>query len=255
MSGYREAAIRAACGLFVATALAGCMGSTTNPERLFSVAYELDQVRLQKDQLAQEYYATFFSQPDRAKAVRNEILARRIYAIDLQYTEYESALTHESQRLGFAALTSAQGLTTAAALVAAPGTKTILSAVATAVLATKGHYNSEVLLAQTMRTIQKQMRASRNTYSTLIAGRMTQSVADYPLQIALSDIEDYYNAGTLTSGVIDTSTTVAAREEETRQLKQAVAQEQGAQKAQVIKENMQVIEERPALVVSPAVKR
>jgi hypothetical protein len=85
----------------------------------------------------------------------------------------------------------------------------------------------------------------------LIAGRMTQSVADYPLPIALSDVEDYFNAGTVTSGVIDTSTTVGAREEETKQLKQAVAQENGADKARVIKANTQVLEERPAVVKRP----
>jgi hypothetical protein len=147
-----------------------------------------------------------------------------MYAIDVQYTQYENALTRESQEIGFGALTSATGLSTAATLVVPAATKTILSAAATGVLATKGHYESEVLIAQTIRTIQKQMRSSRNGIATSISGKMAQSVADYPLWAALSDVEDYYNAGTLTTGVIDVSTTVGIQETETKAKRQDVAQ-------------------------------
>jgi hypothetical protein len=73
-----------------------------------------------------------------------------------------------------------------------------------------------------MRTIQKQMRASRNIVATSIAAKMAQNVTDYPLWSALSDVEDYYTAGTLTTGVIDTSTTVGIQENLTRREKQDV---------------------------------
>ncbi len=147
-----------------------------------------------------------------------------MYAIDVQYTQYENALTREGQEIGFGALTAATGLSTAATLVVANATKTILSAAATGVLATKGHYESEILIAQTIRTIQKQMRSSRNGIATSISGKMAQSVADYPLWAALSDVEDYYNAGTLTTGVIDLSTTAGNQETVTKEKKQEVTQ-------------------------------
>lgn len=147
-----------------------------------------------------------------------------MYAIDVQYTQYETALTRESQEVGFAALTTAEGLSTASTLIVPAASKTILSGLATAVLATKGHYGSEVLLAQTMRTIQKQMRTSRNRIATQISARMAQNVVDYPLSVALSDVEEYYSAGTLTTGVIDTSTTVGIAEDESKIKKQEVGQ-------------------------------
>lgn len=53
---------------------------------------------------------------------------------------------------------------------------------------------------------------------------MAQGVTDYPLWAALSDVEDYYNAGTLTTGVLDVSTTVGEREAETKEHKQDVLQ-------------------------------
>jgi len=63
---------------------------------------------------------------------------------------------------------------------------------------------------------------------------MPQSVADYPLLIAMSDVEDYYSAGTLTTGVIDTSTTVGIRENETRIIKEDVTQAPAAARATVL---------------------
>jgi hypothetical protein len=99
-----------------------------------------------------------------------------------------------------------------------------LSGLTTAVVAVKGHYDSEILLAQTMRTIQKQMRASRNAISAHITARMALDIADYPLSAAMGDLEDYYRAGTLTSGVIDASTTVGEEEKRLEEKKQVVAQ-------------------------------
>lgn len=219
----RGVGIFARAGLFVAGAIlvSGCIPSTRTPERLYPVASEMDFVRSTQSDLVDRYYKAALS-GEQMRLIRNEIIAQRMYAIDVQYTQYESALTQESQEVGFGATTAAEGLSTAVTLVGPPGTKTILSGAATAVLASKGHYESEVLLAQTMRTIQKQMRASRNRIATSISARTAQGVADYPLAAAMSDVEDYYNAGTLTTGVIDTSTTVGMEEDESKKVKQIV---------------------------------
>ena len=225
--------MKAALGAVLALAVAGCIPSTRTPERLYSVVHEMETIKSMETSLVARYLDPTLS-PQMAKATRNEIIAQRMYAIDVQYTQYESALTREVQEVGFAALTSAEGLTTASTLVANVATKSILSAVATAVLASRGHYNSEVLLAQTIRTIQKQMRASRNIVATAISAKLSQDTADYPLAAALSDVEDYYNAGTLTTGVIDTSTTVGIKEDETKRLKQEVALAPAALRAEVL---------------------
>ncbi|MFN3659063.1 MAG: hypothetical protein ACK4UO_17595 [Pseudolabrys sp.] len=202
--------------------IAGC-ASTGNPNRLIEVDSEMQDLRAVQLDMASAYRdAVLADKLGSARAIRNEIIAQRMYAIDVQYSQYEAALTHESQKVGFASLTTAEGLSTAATLATPPLTKTILSGLTTAVVATKGHYGSEVLLALTMRTIQKQMRASRNVISEHINRRMAQSITDYPLSAALSDVEEYYRAGTLTTGVIDTSTTVGEAEKRTEERKQAI---------------------------------
>ena len=210
--------------VLLAAALSGCIASTRNPERLIPVPVEMEALAVDQSTLIASYNDAIRGNSAGARTIRNEIITRRMYAIDVQYTQYENALTREGQEIGFGALTTATGLSSAATLVAGSTTKSILSAAATGVLATKGHYESEILLAQTIRTIQKQMRASRNAISMNILAKMNQSVADYPLWSALSDVEDYYNAGTLTTGIIDTSTTVGIQEAESRVQKTRVSQ-------------------------------
>ena len=243
LNGVRGRAMRifSACAKFlwafaVALALSGCIPSTHPPERLYPISYEMDLIRTSQGDLASQYSGAFLSSPAQAKLIRNEIIAQRMYAIDVQYTLYENALTRETQEVGFGALSTAEGLSTAATLVVPAATKTILSAAATGVLAIKGHYDSEVLLAQSMRTIQKQMRASRNLIAAGISAKLVQSVADYPLSTALSDLEEYYAAGTLTTGVIDTSTTVGIKEDDTKNIKQVVTQAPPALRAAILRD-------------------
>ncbi|MDH2348711.1 hypothetical protein [Bradyrhizobium sp. SSUT77] len=115
-------------------------------------------------------------------------------------------------------------------------TKSVLSGLSTVTLAANGHYNNDILLAQSIRTIQKQMRASRNLIAADISAKLIKSVSDYPLSTALSDVEDYYNAGTLTTGVIDASTTVGIKETSTKELKQNVALAPPAARADIIRD-------------------
>lgn len=212
---------RISAGLIGALLLQGCLASNRAPDRLYSVPVELDVVRAKQGTLFDLYYSMGLT-PDRAIAVRNEIVAQRMYAIDVLYTEYESALTRESQDIGFAALTTAGTLAIASPLFASAATKSVLAAIAAAVLGAKSHYDSEVLLAQTIRTIQKQMRASRLRIATEIAAKVSQDTLSYPLAAALSDVEDYYNAGTLTTGIVDTSTTVGLQEDLNKAIKEIV---------------------------------
>ena len=230
-------ASRTALVVAMAVLLSGCLKSTQPPERLFAVAIELDMMRQSMGRLSEAYNSAFFTNPEAAKTIRNEIIAQRMYAIDVQYTVYENDLTQEGQGVGFGALTAAEGLSTAATLVAPVATKSILSAAATGVLAVKGHYGSEVLLAQTMRNIQKQMRASRNLVAATISARMIQTVTDYPLSAALSDTEDYYSAGTVTTGMLDISTTAGLREDEMKAVKQVVNQAKPSERKKVLEEN------------------
>ena len=212
------------CVVGIAAAVAGCNPSLHNPERLYPVPLEMGSLRDSNNTLIDQYHAALAARSlDQARAIRNEIIAQRMYAIDVQYSEYEAQLTNERQYVGFLSSVTTQGLTTAGALFTPATTVKILSGLAGAVNATRGYYDSEVLLAQSMRTIQKQMRASRSRIATHISVRTGQSVADYPLATALGDVEEYYRAGTLTTGIIDTSTTVGIEEDDAKKRARDIA--------------------------------
>ena len=80
---------------------------------------------------------------------------------------------------------------------------------------------------------------------------MAQSVVDYPLWAALSDVEDYYNAGTLTTGVIDVSTTVGNQETITKERKQEVTQAPLAARPSMILRDTTTPIPRPIVIQNP----
>ena len=45
--------------------------------------------------------------------------------------------------------------------------------------------------------------AQRDTVAKTILQRITQPTSTYPLAVALSDLEDYYRAGTMNTGLIE----------------------------------------------------
>jgi len=163
-----------------------------------------------------------FSQMDEATRFkyRNDWIAGRMYAIDIQYTVYEGELTRERQAVGFGAATAALGLTTAAGLLTPVVTKNVLTGTAAVVTGSRAAYDSDVLLAHSLQWIQNQMRTQRSNVADRIFRGMKGSTADYPLAAALSDLEDYYRAGTFTGGLLSTSATLGNQAELAELLKQ-----------------------------------
>lgn len=151
---------------------------------------------------------------------RNAMISGRMYAIDIQYTAYESALTRERQNVGFGAAATTIGLATASTLVTPTATKDLLTGLAGFVTGARAAYDNDILFAHSVQWIQTQMRTQRSTVADRILRGMRASTEDYPMAAALSDLEDYYRAGTFTGGVIGTTATLGAEERLAQLLKQ-----------------------------------
>jgi hypothetical protein len=191
----------------ICLAVVGCLPSAGNgPQRLFTVDEETESIRAQ---IGPVQFDRYYALPEAERATyRNEYVTARMYAIDLAYNAFEAALTKERQRTGFAATTANLGLTTAATLVSPPGTKDLLTSAATVLTGLKAAYNDDILLAHTIELLQTQMRASRATVSTNIIKGLQAGIAQYPLTAALSDVEAYYQAGTITGALVKLNETV-----------------------------------------------
>lgn len=202
----------------VGTLMGGCITSTRGaPERLYPANQELLSIA---NDIEAARKADYWTMDDDSRAVfRNELVSARMYAIDLQYTEFENALLRERQRVGFWATTATLGLNGAVPFVSSSFDKNLLSGAAEFVTGTNAAYNREILLASTIQVIINQMRAGRDDVKSRILLKRNKAIRDYPLGDALADVEAYHRAGTLASGVLEATKTTsedAQRAEETK---------------------------------------
>ncbi|RWE78123.1 hypothetical protein [Mesorhizobium sp.] len=202
--------------LFLVSSLAGCLPSLSDgPPRLVSVAEETQALR---------QTVGFPDLTNTSSAYRNAYVTTRMYAIDLAYSQYEASLTHERQDVSFIADVTNIGLTGTASLAGAAETKAILAGIAAGLTGAKSSYTNDILFSRTVEVLQTQMRANRAEVATRIIGNLKKPTAVYPIQFALSDLEDYYRAGTLSGAMIAVGSTVATKELVAEQTKaQAIA--------------------------------
>jgi len=163
--------------------------------------------------------ARFFNSPPRQQASdRNQVITARMYVIDMEYSKYEQNLTREIQTEGLAATLVSMGLTTTASLIAVESTSHILSGAATVVTGSDKAFNEKLLLSNTIQALQTQMRTDRKEiaaeiWARMLRGAVPTSIDEYPLAMALSDVEHYRQVGTIASALIGLSRTVAIAEQ------------------------------------------
>jgi len=219
---WRHQNARVAVFLILGGLVSGCASFEGGPSRLYSVA---DETAIIRNQLAGFDFLEFSSLGETARVQRrNDWIGARMYAMDLNYTTYEANLTRERQGVGFGATAATLGLTTASTLATHIATKDTLTTLAGVMTGARAAYNDEVLIAHTTQWIQSQMRAQRARVAQRILLGMRMSTRDYPLAAALSDLEEYYRAGTFTGGIISTSETVAVDAKLSEQLRAARVQ-------------------------------
>jgi hypothetical protein len=131
-----------------------------------------------------------------------------MYAIDLNYFLGEADETHERQEAEFLAAAANIGLTSASVLTPAVSTKNILTGIAGGITGVNAAYGDKVLLNKTIQVLQSQMRAERARVAVKLYAGMKLPASQYGLGMALSDLEAYYRAGTITGALIDLSNSV-----------------------------------------------
>jgi hypothetical protein len=204
-------AMRPAC-LLIGLLVSGCFSSIEGgPPRLFSIAEESDIARVR---LAKGEDAYYVSPAAQNKAVRNEIIAQRMRAIDSYYYAFEASLIRERQEVGFISSIISIGLSGAVPLVSPVTTKNILGAASSGLQGATKAYSDEVLFQKTVQVLATQMRAHRDAVASNIITRMkTLDIDQYPLAMALGDVDEYYAAGTIAGALIEIQKTVSAESE------------------------------------------
>lgn len=196
--------------LLVSTVVSACSPSVrSGPARLYKVDDELAAL---KSIYGADKIRAYSEAPTTDKeAFRNSLVLGRLYAIDLAYGKYEAQLTKERQQIPFIATVTSIALSGTGALIADATTKSILAAVDTGLKGSVEAYEKDILVQKTIDVLQIAMRANRARVRSEILTQLTLGVSQYPLELALSDIDRYYQAGTLTGGFL--SVTEASAED------------------------------------------
>jgi len=195
-----------------AFALSGCLAERNcfptacgGPERLIPLDQDLAPIAAYDDYA--HVLTRYNSEPtlEGKRSIRNDFIFERVYAMDAKYTVYEEGLTRESETEGFAAAVTNAALTGTGALIPVAQTTRLLSGIAAGLTTVDQSYSKQFLYNKAVQILQSQMRAKRSKVATDIIARSKLNVIDYPIGMAMTDLEDYYRAGTLASAFIDLS--------------------------------------------------
>ena len=168
--------------LVISLIASGCSATLgIGPERVFPIDEQVAGLRSTRD----------YSGPA-TKLERNNFVTQRLFAIDIEYTQYFAKLTKEKQLGNLAGDLALLGTTFAGTVVPAASTKTILSALSTAITGAKTDIDHDVYITQTIQILQSQMEASRLTVRKRIMANLSLELTQYTMWQGLSDLEDYY---------------------------------------------------------------
>jgi hypothetical protein len=206
--------------LVIASSLltAGCWAPPTiaGPDRLYSTDAEMVGLLNFTDVTGDDWSKYLSASPGARMGFRNEIMAARMYAIDVNYTKFEHELSIEGQSVEFWTKLGSNSLTAATAAVPAASTVKQLNAIATGFNLASSSYTEAFFRKQLIENLVAAMRAARHERRAVIRTRMTCHVGYYPFGLGMSDVESYFRAGSLESGILRLTQTITAEEKKTK---------------------------------------
>lgn len=206
---YKNQSSGIIAAVFLSMLAPGCSAIFSPPEKLYSIGEEREHLRSQiglPDFKSFRYYTS-----DQQSTYRNNYIAERMYSIDIFYSEYFSTMTREKQGYNLAGGLAVSALTSAVSLVGSKGAKEVLAATAGIVNAGKTEFDKEFLASKTIQILQNKMESSRLDKRQSILQKMKKNIIEYSLAESLSDLEDYYRAGTIAGALEDLSADAGAK--------------------------------------------
>jgi hypothetical protein len=158
------------------------------------------------DAAVERFYAA--RTPERRVAVRNRFIETRMAIINRSYAAYKESIY--TQRTGSAVGVdlATMLLGAAGAAVSDVGTKTGAAALSAGLIGGKASIDKNLYFDRTLPAMLAQMDGLRSQVRARILAGMTTDVDTYRLTQAASDLDDYFNAGTIL-GAISAITTQA----------------------------------------------
>lgn len=135
------------------------------------------------------------------QAWRNEVVNARLRADDLKFNAFQQRLFQEGVGFGVATDWIVLGLNAAGSL--AGGAANVLAATSAGVVGAKAAFDRKAFFEKTMPALMATMVAKRKDVLVRIRTGLSKNIDEYPLTLALSDLESYYNAGSIPGAIIE----------------------------------------------------
>lgn len=177
------------------------------PDNPIDPQVELDSLKVY---LAPAVEATHDAESDLAKRrlLRDRIVRSRVRAHDIVFHEFEKALFREGVALNMGLDWITLGISGVIATTGGVGLKEALGAVSAGLIGAKASMDKNAFFDKTMPALLAQMNASRTAERVKIEDGLTKDTTEYPLALAVIDVEHYRRAGTLL-GALDAITVAA----------------------------------------------
>ena len=149
---------------------------------------------------------------------RNHKVHQFIYLIDRNYEEWEKRLFDKKAGFDLIGTVSVIGLNAVGSLTGGTQLKSILHAISGGIEGTKTAVDKDLLQGQNTLAIISKMRELRSKKLTpLLDGMQTTTTEAYPMEQAMVDLGEYYNAGTFTVALQDIIATSGKEKEKNDQ--------------------------------------
>jgi len=135
------------------------------------------------------------------REARNKVISARLVMINLEYLKWLRTVIADKQLLDTATDVLNLSLNLAATVTGGETAKTVLSAVAAGISGSKTSIDKHYFYEKTMPALVAAMNAQRKTVLERILGGMNSSLEDYSFEQGITDVYEYYQAGTLTGAI------------------------------------------------------
>lgn len=184
--------------LLLCLGLCACRTAQGYPDRAFNLQTELAMLA--------DYHKpdilTRYSAAQDKRAFRDEVIYARIRAIDLRFGEFQQRLSKEGNWTSLGLDLTVLALSGAGTIVADAGTKGTLAALSGGFTGSKSAVDKTLFFNKTLPVILSQMEAKRLDILAKLLNNLNLDVNRYPLVAALTDLDKYYEAGTIPGALV-----------------------------------------------------
>lgn len=181
--------------------------------------FRVEQENLNKYIDPAQYFSTYNAEtdPKKKRYIRNEIINAHIFIIDLYFYKSSQMTSLGRTTLNLGSDLAVLGLGIAGSVGPAATAKNVLSPIISGITGAKTPIEKNVFYEQTMPVLISKCEALRQVRFNEIDKKMDLGIDQYPLTAALSDLEQYFQAGTIPYALVQITATAGAQAEKAKE--------------------------------------